>query len=78
MKENISNLELGFREEIKWYIIELINSEVCSNEKKEKLKDLTESDINDIANDMLYDDNLFVYIENDINFRLSDKIGSDL
>jgi hypothetical protein len=78
MKENISNLELGFREEIKWYIIELINSEVCSNENKEKLKDLTESDINDIANDMLYDDNLFVYIENDINFRLSDRVGSEL
>ena len=78
MKQNISNLELGLRDEIKWYIIELINSEVCSNENKEKLKDLTESDINDIANDMLYDDNLCAYIENNINFRLSDRVGSEL
>lgn len=78
MKENISNLELGLREEIKWYIIELINSEVYSNENKEKLKELTEKDINNIANDMLYDDNLFAYIENNINFRLSNIIGSEL
>lgn len=78
MKENISNLELGLREEVKWYIIELINSEVCSNENKEKLKELTEKDINNIANDMLYDSNLCEYIENNINFRLSDIIGSAL
>jgi hypothetical protein len=78
MKENISNLELGLREEIKWYIIELINSEVCSNENKEKLKELTEKDINNIANEMLYDSNLCAYIENNINFRLSDMIGSEL
>lgn len=78
MKENINNLELGLREEIKWYIIELINSEVCSNENKEKLKELTEKDINNIANEMLYDSNLWTYIENNINFRLSDIIGSEL
>ena len=78
MKQNINSLELGLREEIKWYIIELINSEVCSNENKEKLKELTENDINTIANDMIYDTNLWEYIENNINFRLSNIIGSDL
>ena len=78
MEQNISNLELGLRDEIKWYIVELINSEVCSNENKEKLKELTEDDINTIANDMLYDDNLCAYIENNINFRLSDIVGSEL
>ena len=78
MEKNISNLELGLREEIKWYIIELINSEIYSNETKEKLNELTESDINNIANDMLYDTNLWAYIENNINFRLSDMIGSEL
>lgn len=76
--EKITNLELGFRDEVK-YEIEFMksNTEYYDDIDIEKIGNLTDEDINEIARDLLYDEVLSERINNIIENKIRNRIGVD-
>lgn len=76
--EKITNLELGFRDEVK-YEIEFMknNTEYYDDIDIEKIGNLTDEDINEIARDLIYDEVLSERINNIIENNIRKRIGVD-
>ena len=76
--EKITNLELGFREEVK-YCIEFMkdNTEYYDDVDIKKIEELDEEVINEIARDLLYDEVLGERINIIIENNVRNRIGVD-
>jgi hypothetical protein len=76
--EKITNLELGFRDEIKFHLETMINdNEYYDEQDIEKMANITEQEIIDMAKDLLYNDYLSEIINNMIENRVRNIIGVD-
>ena len=76
--EKITNLELGFRDEIKFHLETMINdTEYYDDVDIEKMSNLTDEDIKEIALKMLYDDVLSERINIVIENYVRERIGVD-
>ena len=76
--EKATNLELGFRDEIKFHLETMINdNEYYDDVDIEKMANLTDEDINVIALKMLYDEVLSERINNVIENYVRERIGVD-
>ena len=73
--EKITNLELGFRDEVK-YCIEFMknNTEYYADIDVNKIEELNEEVVNEIARDLIYDEvlgeRINIIIENNIRKRI--------
>lgn len=76
--EKITNLELGFRDEIRFHLETMINdNEYYDEQDIEKMAKLTDEDINTIALKMLYDEELSQRINEIIENNVRNMIGVD-
>lgn len=78
MEDKITNLELGFRDEIRFHLETMINdNEYYDEQDIEKMANLTDEDINTIALKMLYDEELSERINGIIENNVRNMIGVD-
>lgn len=78
MEEKITNLELGYRDEIRFHLETMINdNEYYDEQDIEKMANITEQEIIDMAKDLLYNDYLSETINNMIENRVRNMIGVD-
>ena len=76
--EKITNLELGFRDEVKYCISYMKNNiEDYDDIDIKKIEELDEEVINEIARDLLYDEVLGERINNIIEYNIRKRIGVD-
>ena len=76
--EKITNLELGFRDEIRFHLETMMNdTEYYDEIDIEKMAKITDEDINTIALKMLYDEELSQRINEIIENNVRNMIGVD-
>lgn len=76
--EKTTNLELGFRDEIRFHLETMMNdTEYYDEQDIEKMAKLTDDDIFKIASDMIYDEILSERINNVIENNIRERIGVD-
>lgn len=72
----MSNLEKGFMDEINFVIESMANDEYCEN--KDKVIELTDEDIRDIVDDLIYDNSLSECLNSCIEYYINKRIGEKL
>lgn len=74
--EKITNLELGYRDEIRFHLETMINdTEYYDDIDIEKMSKLSEDDIFEIARELLYDEYITELINTEIEYKIRKKIG---
>ena len=74
--EKITNLELGYRDEIRFRLETMINdTEYYDDIDIEKMAKLSEDDIFEIARELLYDEYITELINTEIEYKIRKKIG---
>lgn len=74
--EKITNLELGYRDEIRFNLETMINdTEYYDDIDIEKMLKLTDDDIFEMARELLYNEYITELINTEIEYKIRKKIG---